>query len=129
MDAVDTSRATATASPNLQVHATGWTFDVLSMLHARVSTVMVSTVTSTPYGVFTSREECEIARAKKVGELDDGHARQPHLLPNQPVYTTTIVDARGTKSITEEKPGGATETMSVTDCRDQAFSVRRTAQP
>jgi hypothetical protein len=127
VDTVSQSRTTKSASPNSQVHAgaTGWTFDVLTLYHAPA--MGVSTVTHAPYGVFTSRDECEMARAKKTAELDEGNYRYPHLLPNAPVYTTTITV--GARSITTEKPGGPTETKSVADCHNESFSaVRQTAQ-
>jgi len=92
---------------------TGWTFNVLTFWHipGRVNSKRE------PYGVFTSRDECEIARAKKTLELDKGNYRQPHLMTNAAVYTTTLTN--GAQSITTQAPGGPTETMFITDCRDE----------
>jgi hypothetical protein len=91
---------------------TGWTFDVLTMWHSLGS----STIKTEPYGVFTSSDECQIARAKKNVELDHRNLRQPHILPDQPGEKATI--SVGATTISKETPGGPIETMFVTDCRD-----------
>jgi hypothetical protein len=101
---------------------TGWTFAVLTMRKYRTEL----TVKREPYGVFTSRDDCDIARAKKIVELDRGNYRQPHLLPDAQLITTTITvgaNTVGAKSITTQEPGGPTETMNVTDCEAQKFSA------
>ena len=97
-----------------------------------------ATVKRTPYGMFTSRDECEIARAKKVAELDQYNYRQPYLVPSQDSRTTTTGAAAGAASITLnpptstvnavgaatgmsstiiERPSGTVEHMNVNDCR------------
>jgi hypothetical protein len=101
------------ASPVVAQPTTGWTFDVLTIWNYPKNGW--ATVKREPYGVFASTDECRIAQAKKNDELDQGNYRQPHLLPNAPVYRTTL--AEGARSITTETPGGPTETMSTTDCR------------
>ena len=65
---------------------TGWTFAVLTF---RTIFTDGSTIKREPYGVFTSKDDCDIARAKKIAFLDDGDYRQPHLLPDAPVIITT----------------------------------------
>ena len=106
---------------------TGWTFAVLTFRkYSRLATVKRE-----PYGVFTSRDECDIARAKKIAFLDNGDYRQPHLLPDAPVITTTTTTATAVaaKSVTTERPGGPTERMDVTDCVAENFSAAsQTAQ-
>jgi hypothetical protein len=97
---------------------TGWTFAVLTMWHFGSGR---STIKREPYGVFTSRDACDIAQAKKIALLDDGNYRQPHLLPDAPVYTTTVTV--GARSITTEAPRGPTETKYVTDCAAEKFSA------
>jgi hypothetical protein len=62
------------------------------------------TVKRTPYGKFTSRDECEIARAKVVNDLDDRDARQPHLAQGQASKTTTTGESVGAASITQTDP-------------------------
>jgi hypothetical protein len=96
---------------------TGWTFAVLTF--RKYSRTL--TVKREPYGVFTSRDDCDIARAKKIAFLDNGDYRQPHLLPDAPVITTTVTV--GAKSITTEKPSGPTERMDVTECAAENFSA------
>ena len=41
-----------------------------------------SNIKREPYGVFTSQDDCDMARAKKIVELDSGNYRLPHLLPD-----------------------------------------------
>jgi hypothetical protein len=96
---------------------TGWTFAVLTM--RKYATEL--TVKREPYGVFTSRDDCDIARAKKIDELDRGDYRQPHWLKDAPVISSTI--AVGAKSITTVQPGGPTQMMNVTDCEAEKFSA------
>jgi hypothetical protein len=59
----------------------GWTFAVLTM---RTLGGLGSTVKREPYGVFNSQDACDIARAKKIVELDQSNLRQPHLAQNSP---------------------------------------------
>ena len=73
-----------------------------------------SSVKREPYGVFTSQDDCDTARAKKIDELDRGNYRLPHLTANAPVITTMI--SVGATAITTQRPGGPTETMHVTNC-------------
>jgi hypothetical protein len=100
---------------------TRWTFAVLTF--RKYSQLL--TIKREPYGVFTSRDDCDIARAKKIAFLDNGDYRQPHLLPDAPVITTTTTTATAVsaKSITTERPGGPTERMDVTDCAAENFSA------
>jgi hypothetical protein len=118
---------------------TSWTFAVLTMWHvgsgmgrSAQSTSRSEmppsaprptrqTVTREPYGMFTSKDDCEIARAKKIAALDERHSRQPHWLKDQPNITTTVTV--GNLSTTTERPGGPLETMNVTDCVAEKFSA------
>jgi hypothetical protein len=105
------AQAPDTAEPIVGEPTTGWSFDVLTIWHFPVRGW--STIKREPYGVFISKDDCQIARAKKTFELDQGNYRQPHLLP---VYARTITD--GAKSITAEPPPTVPiETMFVADCR------------
>jgi hypothetical protein len=132
---VDTvNQSPATTSASLDVGATRWTFDVLTMRHR----VGFATVKRTPYGQFASRDECEIARAKKVAELDRNDLRQPHSVPTGSRTTTTDESAdaasinqtgsvsantnmagasAGKTSTTYEKPSTTDERKDVNDCR------------
>ena len=86
-----------------------WTFDELTMRHFPG----FATVKHISYGTFTSRDECEIARAKKVAELDDRDLRQPHLASAQASRTTTTGAATGAASITQTDPESTTNTDMV----------------
>lgn len=48
------------------------------------SGLAMHTVTSEPFGVFYNLQECDIARAQKIAELDAKGERQPHYPPNAP---------------------------------------------
>src|SRR5262249_16525717 len=48
------------------------------------------TVTSEPFGVFYNLQECDIARAQKIAELDAKGDRQPHYPPTAPKTITTM---------------------------------------
>jgi hypothetical protein len=119
---------------------TSWTFAVLTMWHvgsgrgtsARSTSSQSQippsappptrqTVKREPYGMFTSKDDCEIARAKKIAALDERNSRQPHLVENAPVITTTVTV--GNLSTTTQRPGGPLETMNVTDCAAENFSA------
>jgi hypothetical protein len=120
-----------------------WTFDVLTIRknyyndqvdHGR------STIKHTPYGIFASRDECEIARAGKIAELDDRNARQSHSTPaeaskttttggaavaaainqaDQMVTKTTHIEGQGAgrRETTVEVPSRVEERNGVNDCR------------
>jgi len=101
--------ATATAlmlngSASAQVDR--WAFDVLTIRHSPFR----STVKTEPYGVFTSRDDCNKARAKKIAELDDRNDRQPHLTADAPTVITTVGQR------TTETKGGPIENMFVKEC-------------
>jgi hypothetical protein len=105
-----------TGSASAQIVRDGdndWTFAVLTIWQFNGQLVR-SSVKREPYGVFTSQDDCDIARSKKIVELDAGGYRLPHLTANAPVITTTIT--MGATSITSSRPGGPTETMHVTNC-------------
>ena len=55
--------------------ASGWTFAVLTIWQFKHT----SNIKRVPYGVFTSQDDCDMARAKKIVELDDVNFRLPHL--------------------------------------------------
>jgi hypothetical protein len=114
------SSSNAAPSSVVKVNApgeVGWTFAVLTFRQYP----SLLTVKREPYGVFTSRDDCDEARAKKIDELDRGDYRQPHWLKDAPVISSTI--AVGAKSITTVQPGGPTQTMNVTDCEVEKFSA------
>jgi hypothetical protein len=73
-----------------------------------------------PYGVFTSKDNCDLARAKKIVELDRLDDRQPHFLKDAPVITTTVTV--GAVATTVAQPGGPIETMNVTECEAEVFA-------
>jgi hypothetical protein len=79
---------------------TMWAFDELTMRYGSGT----ATVKRIPYGKFTSRDECEIARARVVTDLDDRDARQPHLAQGQASKTTTTGEAGVAASITQADP-------------------------
>jgi hypothetical protein len=87
----------AVAQPN------NWTFDVLTM-RAGYSYHGRSTVKHTPYGIFTSRDECEKARAQKIAELDNSNARQPHSITGEASKTTTMDVVTGAAVINQTDP-------------------------
>jgi hypothetical protein len=115
-DALADLRAAKKADPPPPAGANGWAFDVITIWRAPRE----STVRREPYGVFSSKDECEKARAKKIAVLDEGHYRQPHLLPNQPMITTSITV--GNTTTTSQVTGGPTETMNVLSCRAGTFA-------
>ena len=130
------------SADSAQIVRDGWTFAVLTIRQSNglpdevVSRtdrfvpdsrfIVRSSVKREPYGVFTSQDDCDIARAKKIVELDAGGYRLPHLTANAPVITTTITV--GARSITTEQPGGPTETMYVTDCAADAKTISAGSQ-
>ena len=57
-----------------------------------------------------ARDDCNMARAKKIAELDDSNSRQPHLSANAQTIITTVGNR------TTETKDGPTETMVVTKC-------------
>ena len=110
-----------TGSASAQIVRDGdndWTFAVLTIWQFNGQLVR-SSVKREPYGVFTSQDDCDIARAKKIVELDAGGYRLPHLTANAPVITTTITVG----VITSSQSGGPTETMYVTDCAADAKKI------
>jgi hypothetical protein len=143
IDTVNQSRATKSASPNPQVDvsATGWTFYVVKMKHNQIPGL--STIKHDPYGVFASRDECEMARAKVVADLDDGDFRQFHpikqresntdntsitrMSPNKPDSQTTYINSTFTDN-NSRRPSRSdpVEFMDTTVCRDAA--VKQIAQ-
>jgi hypothetical protein len=114
---------TGSASAQI-VRGPGWTFDVLTIwqfhglpddqFRPESGLIRRSSVKREPYGVFTSQDDCDTARAKKIDELDRGNYRLPHLTANAPVITTMI--SVGATAMTTQRPGGPTETMHVTNC-------------
>jgi hypothetical protein len=120
---------------------TGWTFAVLTIWHSSGRSRDSSgpnrvDVKREPFGVFTSSDDCEIARGKKIVDLDEGNYRQPHKTPNQPLLTTTITynqggtagATSGATSVSTQHHSGPTAIMTVTNCSAENFSaVRQTA--
>jgi len=95
----------------------GWTFDVVTFWNSGKH----SSVKREPYGIFASSDECGKARAKKIAYLDEGNYRQPHLLPDQPMITTSITI--GTITTTSQRTTGPTETMNVFSCHPDSFAT------
>jgi hypothetical protein len=132
------SSSNAAPLPVVKVNAPGdsWTFAVLttwqfngnpkSPYFGRSGFILRSSVRREPYGVFTSQDDCDIARAKKIVELDAVGYRLPHLTTNAPVITTTLTE--GVRSITTTEPTGPTETMYVTDCVADAKKISTGSQ-
>lgn len=56
--------------------AASWTFAVLTIWNSPKDGI--SNVKREPYGVFTSQDDCDMARAKKTVELDNANSRLPH---------------------------------------------------
>jgi hypothetical protein len=118
-----------TGSASAQIARDGWTFAVLTIWQFRglpdnrfepdSRVIRRSSVKREPYGVFTSQDDCDTARAKKIDELDRGSYRLPHLLPDAPVITTTVTV--GARSITTEQPSGPIETKDVTAWKAEKF--------
>ena len=118
---------------------TGWTFAVLTIWHSSgrgrdSSGPNRVDVKREPFGVFTSSEDCEIARGKKIVDLDESNYRQPHKTPDQPILTTTITSSNqgggpaGATTISTQHHSGPTAIMTVTKCSAENFSaVRQTA--
>jgi hypothetical protein len=137
-DSSSSSSSNAAPLPAVKVNAPGdsWTFAVLTIWQfngkptspyfGQSGFIVRSSVKREPYGVFTSQDDCDIARAKKIVELDAGGYRLPHLTANAPVITTTITV--GVTSITSNEPGGPTETMYVTDCATDAKKISAGSQ-
>jgi hypothetical protein len=118
-DGVRDSSSNAAPLPVVKVNEPGeaWTFAVWTFRkYPRHSTIKLE-----PHGVFTSPNECNIARAKKIAQLDEGDYRQPHLLPDWPTITTTTTV--GARSITTEQPGSPEEWMNVSNCEAEKFST------
>jgi hypothetical protein len=119
--------ATATAlmlngSASAQVAQDRWTFAVLTIWQLGGDpgsseprrTPHRASIKREPWGLFTSEDDCNRARAKKIAELDERHLRQPHLTANAPTISTTV--SQGSTSVTSEQKGGPIETMVVTEC-------------
>jgi hypothetical protein len=71
-----------------------------------------NTVKSEPFGVYASMQECDMARARKIAQLDANNLRQPHILPGTSfVPTTTSQSTWGYTSggATSSGGGGARE--------------------
>ena len=74
VNTVNGSRVAASATPNLQaqVGVPQWTFAVAEIQHRSGW----ASATHLPYGVFASKDQCEMARAKVVANLDNAASRQ-----------------------------------------------------
>jgi hypothetical protein len=132
------SRVAASVSPS----TTGWTFDVVKITHQPGW----STIKRAPYGVFASKDECEMARAKQVADLDDSDLRQFKPLqkedspavgnrgeltadpPVSPPPSALMVPGSKYNRFTVQPPltEREFEFMNATVCRDAA--IRQTAQ-
>jgi hypothetical protein len=94
----------------LEGSAPDWTFAVLTIWNFSDGRSDGSHIKREPYGVFTSRDDCDMARAKKADELDRVKSRLPHLPENAVVTTTTVTN--GVQTITTSGPKGPTECTS-----------------
>jgi hypothetical protein len=89
VNTVNTSHPTKSTSPNSQVDmgTPRWTFDVVKIQHYPGW----ATAKHVPYGVFATKYECEMTRAKMVVDLDNDDLRQFHPLPEiRPTDNTSL---------------------------------------
>jgi hypothetical protein len=117
---------------------TGYSFNLLTIRHSPGSSF--NTVKSEPFGVYASMQECNMARATKVAELDAANQRQPHYLPNAPMVSSTTVSSNWNyfgfgrmsrandqiTSTTSQTPLGPTENMNVTFCEPGIYAPEST---
>jgi len=82
----------------------------------------MSQIISEPFGVFTTREECDVARAVKIAQLDRAYLRFPHLPENA---HETVTYLPGGAVVTEKK--GSMERNDVTYCEPGVYSPGPTA--
>src|SRR5262249_22153028 len=90
-----------------------------------------ATVKSEPFGVFVDRQECEIARAQKIAQLDANNDRQGNYIGQTVPVTRTQSNWHGvgpvlngtTTSITADEPTGPFQKMDVTFCEPGIFVV------
>jgi hypothetical protein len=100
----------------------GWTFALLTFRQFN----QYSTVKREPYGVFTGKNECEMARARKIVELDERNLRQHHSAPNSPIIFESdgaIEASRAHLSASKSTFAGVKgpiETMNVSECAADA---------
>jgi hypothetical protein len=139
VNAVNTSHSTTSASPNSQVDvgAPRWKFDLVKIQHYPGW----ATAKHVPYGVFATKYECEMARAKVVVDLDNDDLRQFHPLPditptdNTSLTLRTVPDKQTAKQeMTSDKSMDTvslrkrslsdipTEFMHATACDDRSTS-------
>jgi hypothetical protein len=75
--------------------------------------------------VYTTLQECDVARAKKIAELDDTNARSPHLPPGAQQTTTHFADGSSSTSY----DAAATERQDVTMCESGIYSPELPKSP
>ena len=120
--------------PNTPVSGVpGYAFKLLTMRKRG----RFATVKSEPFGVFGSMQECDIARAAKIAELDASNLRQGDYIG--PTVSTTRIHSNwhgvgpvlnGTSSsVTADEPTGPFEKMDVTFCEPGVFSPAPTPSP
>ena len=89
----------------------GFSFSLLTIWHNPGT--RFNTVKSEPFGVYASMQECDMARAAKIAELDATNMRQPHSLPGAPlVPTTTSTSNWGYASSGSTSSGGGGSTSN-----------------
>jgi hypothetical protein len=64
--------------------------DIGSGIPPASSPFVASRIKSEPFGVFATLQECDVARAAKIAELDDRDQRFPHQQKNPPVISRTV---------------------------------------
>ena len=83
------------------------------------SGLAMHTVTSEPFGVFYNLQECDIARAQKIAELDANSDRQPHYPRNAPKTIETLPNGTGI-----EKISGPLVSVNVSFCEPGIYAPK-----
>jgi len=104
----------------------GYIFNVLTMRHGiygsghddKRKPFSMSQIRSEPFGVYATLQECDIARAKKIAELDAGDSRFPHLPAGAQSITTHFTD--GSTSVA--KDAESSERKDVTFCEPGMYA-------
>src|SRR6516162_4596795 len=95
----------------------GFSFSLLTIWHNPGT--RFNTVKSEPFGVYASMQECDMARAAKIAELDATNMRQPHSLPGAPlVPTTTSTSNWGYSTTPGSSSGGGGHGWNYTQNQD-----------
>jgi hypothetical protein len=77
----------------------------------------INQIKSEPFGVFATLQECDMARAQKIAELDAQNRRFPHQREDAPTITTTFANGM---SVTSQQ--ALQERLDVTFCEPGIYS-------